>query len=166
MGLYKNAAYFITICTFKMKHYFGKITNDKMIFSKSGKIVDTEWNKTPKIRKYVILDEYVIMPNHFHGILFVSKDIEKNSAKNETSQRDVSTGSTNYLKPDSLGSILGQFKTKCTKKIRANINSSFKWQDRFHDRIIRDEKELQTIREYIFYNPLNWKKDKFYGKDN
>lgn len=146
-----------------MKHFFGKITNDEMTLSNCGKVVEEQWLKTGLIRRYVLLDQYRIMPNHFHGILMLTKDFDNSLAKNETTRRVVSTGSSVSLKSGSLGSIVGQFKSKCTKEIRLKFSPLFQWQGRFHDRIIRDEKELNAIREYIFYNPLNWRTDKFFG---
>lgn len=66
-----NNGYFITICTKDRIHYFGKIKDCEMILSPVGEVVKNEWLKTPKIRKNVILDNWVIMPNHFHGIIII-----------------------------------------------------------------------------------------------
>lgn len=141
-----------------MKKCFGKINNGKVDLTNEGSIVNEEWIKTGTIRKNVILDEYIVMPNHFHGIIALEK-INDQSAL-ETTRRVVSTKSTTLL-PNSLGSIIGQFKSKCTKRIW-EFNFDFKWQGRFHDRIIRNEKELDNIRAYIHYNPLKWSDDEFY----
>jgi len=115
-----NAAYFITICTRNMKNYFGRVVEDKIKLSKIGKIVDEEWLITKDIRNNIILDEYVVMPNHFHGIIMILNENKINVEttrrvvliQNKTSQRDVST-----LKSGSLGAIIGQFKSVCTKRI-------------------------------------------------
>lgn len=74
---YQNAAsYFITICTRKRKHYFGEIEGGKMYLSNIGKIVESEWLKTPEIRSNMNLqlDEFVVMPNHFHAILIIGEN--------------------------------------------------------------------------------------------
>lgn len=155
----KSAIYFVTICTQKMAKYFGYIEKGQINYSKEGEIVKQEWLKSAEIRPYVVLDEYITMPNHFHGIIALLKDDINTNSQKETTQRVVSTSKT--LKADSLGSVIGQFKSKCTKRIR-EINIEFRWQSRFHDRIIRNEKELDTIREYIFYNPLKWSRDEYY----
>ena len=139
-----------------MIKYFGDIEKGLIQYSNEGKIVNEEWLKTMQIRPYVVLDEYVVMPNHIHGIITLLKDSE---LRHETTHRVVSTNQS--LKPNSLGSIIGQFKSKCTKRIW-KFNNGFKWQSRFHDRIIRNEKELNTIREYIFTNPIKWSHDEFY----
>jgi len=152
-----SGLYYVTICTYKMKMYFGNIEKGKVILSKEGEIVYDEWNKTPGLRNNVVLDEYIVMPNHFHGIIGLEK-IDEN-LKSETCQRHVSTEAK--LIKDSLGSIINQFKGKCTKEIH-KFNNVFKWQGRFHDRIIRNEQELDNIRAYIHYNPMKWSEDEFY----
>ena len=124
--------------------------------------VDDEWNKTIEIRKNVELDYYVVMPNHFHGIIII-KDVETSrrdvsKEKLETGHRPVST----HLKPDSLGSVIGQFKSICTKRIRKLGIERFKWQTRFYDHIIRNENDLRRIRTYIQNNPLKWELDEYY----
>jgi len=134
-----------------------------MILKDVGKIVDEEWNKTKEIRKKVDLDYYVIMPNHFHGIIIINNvetsrwDVLKGK---ETGHRPVST----QLQPNSLGSIIGQFKSVCTKQIHLSGNATFKWQSRFYDHIIRNENDLRRIRTYIQNNPLKWEIDKYYRK--
>lgn len=155
---YTNSApYYVTICTDDMTKFFGKIEKGQVNHSAVGSIVEEEWLMTARLRSYILLDEYVVMPNHFHGIIAIFKD--DNYLSGETTQRVVSTKTT--LKPHSLSSIIGQFKSKCTKRIR-EFNKNFEWQSRFHDRIIRSEKELNAVREYIRYNPLKWSKDEFY----
>ncbi|MBZ0204533.1 MAG: transposase [Ignavibacteria bacterium] len=146
-----------------MKHYFGRIYNQEMIVSPEGRIVTEEWLKTPEVRNYVILDQFVVMPNHFHAIIALMDNPgnNRNNTSSETTHRVVSTNGT--LKPDSLGSIVGQFKSICTKRIRKEINKDFKWQDSFYDRVIRDEKELDNEREYIIYNPIRWNNDEFFS---
>lgn len=157
---YSNTGlYYVTICTNKMKKFFGEIINEVVHLSDEGKIINEEWKNNETKRKNVILDEYVIMPNHIHGILAIEKLVGPTIL--ETTHRVVSTEASGTIKPNSLGSILGQFKSRCTSRIQ-EINPEFKWQDRFHDRIIRNEKELDNIRAYIYYNPMKWDKDEFY----
>lgn len=144
--------YFITICTHQKKEYFGKIHNRKIELSKMGKIAKNEWLKTKQLRPNIDLDEFVIMPNHIHGILIIRYPVE-------TSRRDVSTTNKFQLKPNSLGSIIGQFKSIVTKRINHELNIPFHWQSRYYDHIIRTEHEFYSIREYIRYNPLKWEED-------
>jgi REP element-mobilizing transposase RayT len=75
---YSNTGlYYITICTYGMKKFFGEIVNGNVILSDAGKIVDEEWLNNAVVRKNVILDEYVVMPNHFHGIMALEKISEQ-----------------------------------------------------------------------------------------
>jgi hypothetical protein len=118
--------YYVTICTMNFKCWFGEIQNGKMEFNNLDRIVEEEWLRTKEIRKNVDLDYYVIMPNHFHGNLIIL-DVETSrrdvSQTKETGQRPVST----QLKPNSLGSILGQFKSICTKRIHKIGFGQFQW---------------------------------------
>jgi len=154
--------YYVTICTKNMQNWFGEIVNDKTALNAIGKIVKKEWLRTANIRENIELDEWIIMPNHLHGIIWIKHEIDvettrgvvSNQLANKAFQRNVST----TIKPNSLGSIIGQFKSICTKRIRL-LDPTFAWQSRFYDHIIRDEHGLENIRRYIANNPLNWKID-------
>ncbi len=149
--------YFVTICTHNRGCFFGDVVDGEMHLSPIGEIVAEEWQKTPTIRPNVMLDEWVVMPNHVHGIVVIGDTVE-------TPRRGVSTGrgvSTNAnWKPNSLGSIINQFKLICTKRIWALGNSDFRWQARFYDHIVRNERELNEIRNYILGNPSKWDADR------
>jgi REP element-mobilizing transposase RayT len=153
--------YYVTICTKHFRNWFGDVKDGQMILNDLGKIVEEEWLRTKEIRSNVDLDYYVIMPNHFHGNIIIM-DVETSrrdvSKENETGQRPVST----QLKPNSLGSIIGQFKSICTKRIHKLGYLHFQWQPRFYDHIIRNEEDLRRIREYIQNNPLKWELDEYY----
>ena len=115
------------------------------------------WLKTANIQPNVELDAWVIMPNHIHLIVVITFKI------GETPQRDVSTGrtakTTEKWAGNTLSSIIGQFKSKCTKRIWAEGFEDFAWQTRFYDRIIRTEEDLIKARVYIKANPKNWDDD-------
>jgi putative transposase len=144
-----------------MRCWFRMVENGKMFLNDLGKVVEEEWLKRKVIRENVDLDYQVIMTNHFHGILIV-KDVEMSrrdvSRAIETGQRPVSTQS----KPNSLGSIIRQFKSVCTKRIHNIGYDQFKWQPRFYDHIIRNDNDLRRIRTYIQNNPLKWELDEYY----
>jgi REP element-mobilizing transposase RayT len=91
------------------------------------------------------------MPNHVHGIVVITE------GQGKTSHRDVSTKAN--LQPDSLGAMIGQFKSICTKRIRGERFTQFGWQSRFYEHIIRDERSLGSIRQYIADNPAKWELD-------
>jgi len=153
--------YYVTICTKHFRNWFGDVKDGQKILNDLGKIVEEEWLRTKDIRSNVELDYYVIMPNHFHGNIIIM-DVETSrrdvSKENETGQRPVST----QLKPNSLGSIIGQFKSICTKRIHKLGYLQFQWQPRFYDHIIRNENDLRRIRNYIQNNPLKWELDEYY----
>jgi len=168
-----NGAYFVTICTGRRMEYFGQIENGRMVFSGIGKIADQFWREIPNHFPFVILDEYVIMPNHMHGIIIINKPVDENAAVTvvETPKSGVSTTTdtekTNHnaeskndkWKPGTLGVIINQYKRIVTLNAR-KINCGFLWQSRFYDHVIRNEKEFRKIQQYILYNPAKWADDR------
>lgn len=135
-----------------------------MILNEIGNIVMIEWMKTIEIRPDMNLElgEFVVMPNHFHGILIIGD--------NEYNGRDamhcVSTGTPSVI-PNQFGpqrinvsSVIRGFKSSVTKNARI-LNPYFAWQTRFHDHIIRDARSFENISNYIINNPGNWDKDQF-----
>jgi putative transposase len=143
--------YFITICTHNHECMLGEIVDGEIRLNDIGKIVEKEWLRTSNIRPGIELDVYVIMPNHIHGIIVI---------KDESPIPNVGTHSCASLqrKPRSLGSIIAGFKSAATKRINELRHTpSFPvWQKRFYDRVIRDDKELNNIRDYIRNNVLQW----------
>ena len=120
-----------------------------MNLSKPGKIVNAQWQWLPKQYDYVELDDYVVMPNHLHGIVIIHGAFKDRS-------RPVPTRTT---KIKSLSELIGAFKTTSSKQIGENGFASFKWQRSFHDHIVRDDDDLNRVREYIQNNPLRWALD-------
>ena len=147
----QNGWYFATICTAGRKNYFGAIVGDKMVINEYGKIVENQWLWLRKHYKHIKLDEYVVMPNHLHGILVIER-------------RDRSRPvPTERIK--SLSGLIGAFKTTSSKLIHGRGLNDFAWQRSFYDHIIRTEKSLHEIRKYIKYNPLQWAVDRENGKN-
>lgn len=147
--------YYITVCVKNRICCLSKINNRKIYLSKYGEIIKQEWVKSSIIRKNVVIDEFTVMPNHFHGIIVIKKNVE-------TTRRVVSKTSKdkiNSLQSNSLGSIIGQFKSISTKIIRRNGLPAFTWQLNYYDHIIRTEQELFHIRNYIRFNHLDWNTD-------
>ncbi|WP_395766957.1 transposase [Aquirufa sp.] len=138
-----SGLYFVTICTKLMKPSFGRLENEKVILSTIGKIADTNWQKITKYFPYVHLGPYIIMLNHLHGIIL----IDKSFSKSENNQAKFGSQSNN------LASIIRGFKSSVTVEAR-KLDADFSWQARFHDRIIRDENELENIIQYIYDNPI------------
>ena len=177
--------YYITICTHERRSLFGNINNGKMILNKLGNIVDDEWIKTKELRKNVDLDYYTIMPNHLHGIIIIEQSIEDVGATRRIEPTDLQSRGelnspttdnsgriqyaptkNNFKSPShSLGAIVRGFKSSVTKRLRElRGNSELKiWQRNYYEHIIRNEIDLQNIRQYITLNPLKWEIDEYYN---
>ncbi|MBL7774695.1 MAG: hypothetical protein JNK89_01765 [Saprospiraceae bacterium] len=150
--------YFITICTARHIHFFGKITAAVLQPSEIGQVVEMEWLKTPECRPdmHLALGEYVVMPNHFHAILMIGWN-------DFNSEQGLVAGSNSFgPQKKNLASVIRGFKSAVTTFARKN-DLSFEWQARFHDHIIRDEGAYQRISQYILNNPANWENDRFFG---
>ncbi|MGD8812877.1 MAG: hypothetical protein PVI78_00215 [Anaerolineales bacterium] len=146
--------YFITISTKDRHPFFGEVIEDAVQYSPIGRIVEKEWKKLPLKRPHLRIDEWVIMPNHMHGILILERELHR------ASRWDAPTRAR--LKAGSLGAIINHFKSNCTKRIRAAGFSHFAWQRGFYDHIIRDDGDLERIRRYIRNNPLKWALDPYH----
>ena len=179
-----NGAYFITICTAYRKHYFGNIINATMQLSSIGEFAFKCWKEIPNHFPHFYLDEFVVMPNHVHGIVMIEKPyIDNNSLPPIIQTGYVETGHALSLQnPDindpeekprhpryrnqgknTISSMVGSFKSAVTKFANEN-KLQFGWQTRFHDHIIRNADEFIRIRNYIINNPGNWNNDKFYSE--
>lgn len=161
-----NGYYFITICTKDQACYFGDVVDEKMVFSDMGKIVFNEWQNNETVRTNVKLDEWIVMPNHLHGIIIINNGNDFGTGNVDTPRRGVSTVKKRnrhhnlQWKSNSLGSIVNQFKGACTKQIRKKYLPNFAWQPRYYDHIVRNEGSLNRIRLYIADNPKNWNQDR------
>lgn len=141
--------YFVTICIQDRIEKFGTIIDDKMVLNESGKIVKNTWIEIPIHFNDIVLDRYIIMPNHIHGIII-------NNPVGNGHARSVNKNTKN----NNLSIIIGSFKSAATKRINQSNNlSPFKWQKSFYDHIIRIDKSLNKIREYIINNPATWDND-------
>ena len=155
----QDGFYFVTICVKNREMFFGNVTginrgtyieNAYVELSQIGKIALDYWLEIPNHFPFVILDEFIIMPNHIHGIIQIDRD-------RVGTQNLAFLRYENKLGPQSrnLSSIIRGFKIGVTKYANKN-NIDFAWQSRFHDRIIRDDDELNQIRYYIIKNPEDW----------
>lgn len=151
--------YFVTICTQNLQPFFGEVVDEVVRLSRPGEIIFEEWQNTEELRSNITLDEWVIMPNHIHGIIIINESDVETPRRGVSTETDEKRGNPKW-KANSLGSIIGQFRGICTKRIRGEGYIDFAWQPRFYDHIIRNEKSLQQIREYIRNNPLQWELDR------
>jgi putative transposase len=162
----QSGAYIVTICLFHCHEcLFGDVVNGEMILNEYGKIVAEEWLKTPQIRPYIELDAYVVMPNHFHGILFIIKDDVPRMSDGRGMMHHVPTTNhkREFSKPiaNSLSTIVGAFKASVTRQINRlrDTPGGILWQKNYYETIIRTEHMLDTRRQYIVSNPVKWEND-------
>lgn len=150
----EQGAYFVTLCTDDRRRLFGEIIGGTMVPNSLGWIVDDEWRRIGAMRDGVALDEFTLMPDHFHGIIVFKRDFEP-------IHRSSYYGGT-QRKPFSLGSVLAGFKAAVTSRARLVTEDSEEsiWQRNYYERIIRDEREMEAVRHYIRANPENWRDDR------
>jgi len=169
--------YSVTICTHNRVCYFGDVLIDDgrvpfVALSKIGKIAVQCWKKIPQWCDYASLDEFIIMPNHIHGIIVIRNDDVNSDGQRRNVGEIPRPQAEEFLlrsyyfsqispKSKSLGAIIRSYKSRVTRECR-ECNLDFVWQPRYHDRIIRDENELMIKRIYIKNNAIKWAK----GRNN
>lgn len=171
--------YYVTINIKKRIEWFGDIIDDNVILTDIGEIAKSCYVDIPNHFKHVKLDEYVIMPDHIHGIIEITgynaqcgnndgADVDSSHGANlqpatqPATQPNPQTTNKPYHKPQwkpgTLGVIINQFKSSVTRNIRKKYpDHPFEWQSLFHDRIIRFN-EYEQKKSYIRNNPKNYKK--------
>lgn len=158
-----DGAYFITICVEQKQCLLGYIDAGKMIVNELGKIVEEEWLKSFAIREEILQDEYVIMPNHFHAIVWINREGESDNDK--LSSGGLPSAPTKLQpKPKSLSTLIAGFKGASTRRINHKRDTSGArfWQRNYHEHIIRKDANLNKIRYYIRMNPENWAIDSLF----
>ncbi|MGE5353186.1 MAG: transposase [Acidobacteriota bacterium] len=154
--------YFVTICTYEHRNLFGIVKNEKVELNPLGNIVLEEWLNSTKIRKEISYNEYVIMPNHMHAIVII--DNPQPQIKSDSSKKIKKQLSGCPAK--SLSAFISGFKSAVT--IKARNLSGLKlviWQRNYYEHIIRNEKELYLIQQYIETNPAKWELDRYYSHE-
>ena len=160
----KNGAYFITICTKNMRHFFGSVVNSEMQWNDVGEIAMQLWSDIPIYFSYIELGNFIVMPNHVHGILIIDKQHQNaNVSEIDTSKIGGFANEKNPMLIENISRIILWYKGRCSYEIR-KLNSDFNWLSRFYDVIIRDSKRFEIIQTYIEQNPAKWSADKFFKK--
>ena len=149
-----EGAYFITICTKKRIKYFGRISDGSIQLSEIGNIAYNNWIHIPCHFSNTIIDEFIIMPDHIHGIIIIDTSVETLHA---TSLHDpvINQLEMSEISPvsGSIPAIIRSYKSAVTKQAR-KINPKFSWQTRYYDRVIRNRDEYLNVKKYIRENPL------------
>lgn len=160
--------YFITVCTHNRVPLFGEIVDGVMVLNAAGQIVEKCWCAIPEHFPQVILDEFVVMPNHVHGIITIgANDVGANNhlplPSNETStQSNETPRSSQHGTSRTIGSMVRGFKIGVTRWFRANTDIHKVWQRNYYEHIIRNEDSYLKIAEYIQTNPQRWEIDTYY----
>ena len=161
----RSGIYFITICTHQKQCLFGEIDHEKMLLNQIGNIVREEWLKSSQIRQEIELDKYVIMPNHLHGIVMIHNNDLKIGDRSAIDDQGASLAPlqdiTRRRKPRSLSSFVASFKSSVTKRIKIFCTQPNPriWQRNYYESIVRNERHLNQVRQYIIDNPQKWLED-------
>lgn len=180
----QSGLYFITICIQNKSHLLGEIRNGALKLNEAGKMIQYEWENLPHLYPYIRLHNFVVMPNHFHGIIEIIHPEKKSEETSPNAHLDPSDtdGSQPHEnnrhlqgemgkpgKIKNIGAIVGAFKSKTTVLYIEGVkNSGWQpfnqrlWQRNFWEHIIRTDKSYHHISEYIRMNPENWGKDMFH----
>jgi len=184
---YSGGKYYITICTKNREHFFGRIENGIMQLSEIGKYADKNLQEINIHYPYAEIPLFVVMPNHIHAIVVIDinhcRDVARNvstrnvSTRNvstrNVSTRNVSTRNVSTEENEKMAEIAKRQSLLCVSmrgiksaitKFAHEQNIDFAWQTRFHDHIIRNQREMNFIANYIENNPAEWDTDCFNDK--
>ena len=185
----RSGLYFITVCTQKREHLFGEVVGGEMVLNSAGKMIEKWWLKLSEKYTYVKLDQFIIMPNHIHGIIEIDNNpvgaipcnppidvsIKNNSfRKNQIGDKPIMNdgdGGENMVSPlRGIGQYVSWFKRMSTneyiKMVKQGVLKPFDkrvWQRNYWEHIIRNEKEYSNIANYIINNSKKWEMDKLNG---
>ena len=158
----------MTICANRRECVFGDIVDGQMRLNRYGEIVADEWQKSSVIRREIKLDAWVVMPNHFHGIVMIKNYVGANDCNpvgaNGRSPLLRGGSSPQRMKPKSLSSLMAGFKSISTKKINIlrDAPGTPLWQRNYYEHIIRNPDAMNKIRNYIIDNPVSWEIDQLH----
>jgi len=181
---YTNAgAYFVTICVRYGKYLLGHVEDGRMVLNPAGQAVLTCWNELPERFPTIALDEFQVMPNHAHGVVWLQANpsvaadhvtdtvgallaapvgVSDTTGAASSAPTDSETEANVILKP-TLGQVMRTWKSKSAIAVNAALHRSGSlWLRNYWDRIIRDEQELANIRNYIRTNPQRWQEDQLH----
>jgi putative transposase len=161
----KSGYYFVTICTKNREEWFGVIESRTIRLNRFGEMARDFWFEIPAHFKEVKTDEFSVMPNHLHGILVIEERMVGNArvgnAYMRSHRRNAYMHSLQGRMKMLLPRIVQQYKAVVTREINSlQKGFYFEWQKSFYDHVIRSERSLENIREYIQNNPLKWDLDR------
>ena len=150
-------AYFITVRTRGGHLLFGDIVGAKTHLTKVGDVADACWRDIPHHYPNVDLDEYIVMPNHVHGIVvLLGQDCKGTACRAPTAEQ------FSRPTPLSIPTIVRSFKAAVTRQVHLIhcFSKASLWQRNYYEHVIRDDTSLDRVRDYILTNPLRWALDR------
>jgi len=160
----RAGAYFVTVCAQNRECLFGEIANGQLSLNGAGRMIQTAWDDLPVRFHHIELDEFIVMPNHIHGIVIFAR------RRGEPCVRPSIVRPRGTL-PDTVGRMVQAFKSITTHDYSIGVKQfgwppfpGKLWQRNYWERIIRNESELNRIHEYIRNNPAQWELDKLHPR--
>ncbi len=156
----QNGAYYVTICAHNRRCVFGNVRSGEMMLNDAGTMTEEWWKKLPDRFPGIEMDEFIVMPNHLHGIINIVGAPFMGALNEDRATIKVAP---------TLGQLIGAFKSITTNEYIRNVKTnnwpSFNrqfWQRNYYEHVIRNESDLNCIREYIVINPTKWEQDEYY----
>lgn len=161
-----SGVYFLTICTHYKECLFGTITDGIMHLNKYGQIIEKEWLRSPEIRKEIEMGDFVVMPNHLHGIVAIHETEAhcRAALPSRVALPDDYSRDSRHREKRSISSFVAGFKSYTTKLINELRKTAGErlWQPNYFEHVVRSEKQLSRACNYILTNSLRWELDKYY----
>jgi len=163
----EEGAYFITVCTHERQHLLGRLEGQTVVLSRAGQLVSEVWSELPQHYPGIEVDAFVVMPNHVHGVILLVGAGPRACPQNGRPQGVAPTGGAGRS-PDnarrlSLGEVIHRLKSLTATRWRlagtqhpGGRAPKRLWQRNYYERVIRDQRELEEIQDYIANNPLQW----------
>ena len=157
----QNGMYFVTLCTQGRKCLFGDVVDGEMRLNAYGQIIQDEWLRTSAVRHEAESDAFQVMPNHLHAIVVITGGAPSTVGATGRSPLQAEHQPPHGPAKRSLGSLVAGFKSGATKNInqRRGTPGAPVWQRSYYDHVIRNEADLNRIRQYILDNPAKWPED-------
>ncbi len=155
--------YFVTICTHERRPLFGVVVDGEMVLTEAGNIAKDTWLQTPVLRPNITLHDFIVMPNHLHGIIEIVGAQRLRPNNLITGQEAWRENGREHRAP-TLGDVVRGYKSSVSKHIKALKDTSIDtvWQRNYHEHVIRNEQSYLNIAQYIQSNPLRWQDDRYW----
>lgn len=162
----QEGAYFVTVCTQHKVCHFGDIVDGEVRLNNVGRMIESAWNDLPQYYPDVAIDAFVVMPNHIHGIIILTVGAGPRACPMDPRARPHKGQPQGVAPTTSLPDVVHRFKSLTTTRYRQGVHregwrpfAGRLWQRNYYEHVIRNEEDLNRIREYIADNPALWAED-------